>query len=358
MLCVWRVGREVSLIAKPEPYGAGPAQCWLPTASRAYACALACHPLSPPQRRILDSSARDIRARPPPRPTNQQTKTGGLQSITRHRFIDVITAPQLCPLKMTTDVISVNCPPLQEAESVSLSKRRRLCEDYSDVDTNAGDGETNAGDGETNAGGRPRRRRKILKRRRPKAPINTTQFLMNDMKSISPTSDWERFNQSDSDTEEYEQKEFTKDYAKESSRYGEMYRHDLIKEYLSLEKTVSSIERQYTALHTRGRALHCDNDVLEKIRIFQQEIHKIKAENLDLSTENSRLRAEKLATHSDSSNDSSSSDSDSSSSSSDSDESCSDSSSDDEEVDKKLDDNPKDDTGYESDTNLEVSSST
>jgi len=130
---------------------------------------------------------------------------------------------------MTTDVIFVNCPPLQERgqESASLSKRRRLCEDDSDV--------------ETNAGGRPRRRRKILKRRRPKAPINTTQFLMNDMKSISPTSDWERFNQSDSDTEEYEQKEFTKDYAEESSRYGEMYRHDLIKEYLSLEKTVSSI---------------------------------------------------------------------------------------------------------------------
>ena len=257
---------------------------------------------------------------------------------------------------MTSDVILVNCPPQQETtHSVSLLKRQRLPEDDSDVDT----------------GNTRRRRRKMIKRRpKPtrhtaaKAPINTTQFLMNDMKSISPTSDWERFNHSDSDQEEYEEKEFSKDYAEESTQFGDLYQTDLINEYLSLEKSVSSIERRHTALHNRGQhsQLHYDRNVLEKIRIFQEEIHKIKEENLELSTENSRLLAEKLSQSARDSSDSSSSDSDSDSdgstdeSCSDTDSSCSDS---DEEFDKeKYDDNPREDTGYESDTNLEVSSST
>jgi len=186
-----------------------------------------------------------------------------------------------------------------------------------------------------------------------KAPINTTQFLMSDDNRTSPTSDW---NSSESE-DEYEQKEFTKEYDQttETDRYWKMCKSELMKEYLSIEKTVNLTEQKYKNQQKSNRIRHnskYNSDILEKIQIFQSEILKLNAENLELAEENRRLMAE---------NESSSSDSSSSSSSSDSSEQSSSEDDDSEPEEDKVDDGRRDDTGYESDksgTLLEVSSST
>ena len=277
--------------------------------------------------------------------------------------------------------------------------------------------------------------KKLKRSKSSKAPINTTQFLMND--TTSPSSDWERFNSSDSEDEVvrngFGKKEFSKEYSTvECSKYSQMSKLDLIQEYLAIENKVHIFDQKYRTIQMhqhiqqqkqqqqqqqqqqnnvlqerqelrerqhrhrqlqqqqQHRSTACrprrsssgtfNPDILEKIRIFQSEIEKLNRENAELEGENKRLMAENassLYTSSSSPTDSSRVEAEYGSFKAD--ESCcedddssilGETSSTDESsfetdegwVKNGLEDNRKDDTGYESDgserINFQVSSST
>ena len=273
--------------------------------------------------------------------------------------------------------------------------------------------------------------KKLKRSKSSKAPINTTQFLMND--TTSPSSDWERFNSSESEDEVvrngFGKKEFSKEYSTlEGSKYSQMSKLDLIQEYLAIENKVHIIDQKYRTIQKhqhiqqlkqqqqqqqnilqerqelrerqhrhrqlqqqqQHRSTACrprrsssgsfNQDILEKIRIFQSEIEKLNRENAELERENQRLMAENaspLYTSSPSPTDSSrveaeygsykadescceEGDSSLPGETSSTDDSCFET--DEGWVKNGLEDSRKDDTGYESDgserINFQVSSST
>lgn len=191
---------------------------------------------------------------------------------------------------------------------------------------------------QANVGRQDRRKRRKTVRHRPPlaaahAPINTTQFLMDDNNRVSPTSDWERFNNSsESEEGQYERNQFVNDYERvKNDRYKKMCKTELIQEYFTIEKAVNLIEKKYKQLQASVRNDKPDPKfnvgVIEQIRIYQSEITKLSQENVDLAAENERLTAENVMYSTVGSDDSTSSSSDDSSS----DDSSSDDTSSDEE---------------------------
>lgn len=217
------------------------------------------------------------------------------------------------------------------------------------------------------------------------APDNTTQFLMSDMTRLAGLSDSE-LEVSSEDEDDFVKREFSKDYERERPVRQKLPKSKLIEEYMVIEKDVKMLEKKYEEVRAQEKLkarlgtvdydwekgeVKMEPETAEKIRIFQQEILKLVADNRILRNENSRLVADNrahearlnLRSSSEDDSDSSSSNSDSSSDSSSS--SSSEEDEDDEEVvgtssnitDRKDSDSEskKDDTGYESDRSAEFS---
>jgi len=233
----------------------------------------------------------------------------------------------------------------------------------------------------------PMSRRQRLRRRShlAAAPDNTTQFLMSDQEPAAST------NYSDSDMEsdaenDFAKREFSKEYEKIASNKQKLPITKLIEEYFMYETEVKDLEKKYNEMTAQEQLkarlgtveydwekgeVAMEPEVAEKIRIFHEEISKIREENRFLEDQNLRLRDENRSYHHDSDTSSSSSDSSSSGSDSSSDSDESSSSEDDDESDEEIEtenneptstgeavvnnlncadllEQRKDDTGYES----------
>jgi len=216
------------------------------------------------------------------------------------------------------------------------------------------------------------------------APYNTTQFLLADhhddtLKLLekklqvkngekedvkenirSRTIDEEYYNSSPTDEEEdFISKEFKKDYdIQHVNRLEKMSKEMLLNEYMIVERKnevlearLENIQNQEEEKAKRGEAdyefhkgeVPMEPEMAQKIKVFQNEINLLKAENQRLLKENMDIK-DRLRQNSESSSISSSSDSSSSSSSEDSDTES------DEEDMKKQEKNTglPEDTGYES----------
>lgn len=231
----------------------------------------------------------------------------------------------------------------------------------------------------------PMSRRQRLRRRSrlAAAPDNTTQFLMSDQEPAAST------NYSDSDMEsdaenDFAKREFSKEYEKMASNKQKLPINKLIEEYFMFETEVKDLEKKYGEMTAQEQLkarlgtveydwekgeVAMEPEVAEKIRIFHEEIAKIREENRLLEQENLRLREENRVYHHDSDSSSSSSDSSSSGSDTSSDDSDTSSSENDSEEENEAENNEptsteamavvnnlncveleprKDDTGYES----------
>merc|ERR550517_1839678 len=189
--------------------------------------------------------------------------------------------------------------------------------------------------------GRERRAGPYLRKRakRPRAPDNTTQFLMGDQEGARQSfSDSDLENSSESD-DHFVEREFAKDYDNLKSEIQpsrqKLPKSKLIEELMTVEKEVKMLEKKYAEMTTeeqlRARlgTTEFDMGVVEpelaqKIKAFQAEIVRMAKENRSLRIDNSRLINEKRAAAKvqlQSSSSSSSSSSSDSSSNSDSDSS-------------------------------------
>ena len=186
------------------------------------------------------------------------------------------------------------------------------------------------------------------RRVRALAPDNTTQFLMGDM------DNWNKRQTGDEEGDNgYAKREFSKEYEKMAVSKQKMPISNLIEEYFSYESEVKVLEKKYEEMTAQERLkarlgaveyewekgeIFMEPEVAEKIRIFQNEIAKVREENRILEEENLRFRTEKRDLDRDSSSSSSDEDSssDSDSSGSSSDDSDSDSSSSEDEAQPDL----------------------
>jgi len=179
-------------------------------------------------------------------------------------------------------------------------------------------------------------RQRMLAKGRITAPYNTTQFLMSDKPDMDPKShsfSEESYYSSHSENEEdFIVKEFKKDYEGEQvSRYERMTKEMLLDEFMKVERRNEILEARLDSIRLReeereknGEAdyqwskgeIPMEPEMAEKIRVFQNEIEKLRNENSRLIIENKELR-DRL---SDSSSSESSSDSSSDSSSESSDD--------------------------------------
>lgn len=150
----------------------------------------------------------------------------------------------------------------------------------------------------------------------PVAPYNTTQFLMEDHNVQEPdldnilnghrqhrestgTIDSDEYYSSPEDEEEFLQKEFCEVYDNiHAERLSSMTKLELIQEYMHLEDRVEKLEQKLRGELNRvqqqqqGVANVDSAGNLEKILIFQQEVHKLTEENDRLRRENDLLRHE------------------------------------------------------------------
>merc|ERR1719209_221005 len=189
--------------------------------------------------------------------------------------------------------------------------------------------------------GRERRAGPYLRKRakRPRAPDNTTQFLMGDQGGARQSfSDSDLENSSESE-DHFVEREFAKDYDNLKSEIQpnrqKLPKSKLIEEFLTVEKEVKMLEKKYAEMTTeeqlRARLGTTEFDMrvvepelAQKIKAFQAEIVRMAKENRSLRLDNSRLINEKRAAAKvqlQSSSSSSSSSSSESSSNSDSDSS-------------------------------------
>jgi len=200
------------------------------------------------------------------------------------------------------------------------------------------------------------------------APGNTTQFLMKDQQFSD--SDLEQASSESED--DFVRKEFAKEYASATPIRQKMQKSKLIEEYLNVEKSVKILETKLEEarrsededkLETRLGAANYHSkispEIVEKIRIFQEELLLLSQENRTLRIENNLLITENRAAAKQPSSSSDSSSSSEQSSDSDSDSS----SSEDEQADENIEESTResaiykdsdseskrDDTGYESD---------
>jgi len=184
--------------------------------------------------------------------------------------------------------------------------------------------------------GRERRAAPYLRKRakRPRAPDNTTQFLMGDQGGARQSfSDSDLENSSESE-DHFVEREFAKDYDNLKSEIQpsrqKLPKSKLIEELMSVEKEVKMLEKKYAEMTTeeqlRARLGTTEFDIgvvepelAQKIQAFQAEIVKMAKENRSLRLDNTRLVNEKRAAAKVQQSSSSSSSSSSSDSSSDSD---------------------------------------
>jgi len=183
--------------------------------------------------------------------------------------------------------------------------------------------------------GRERRAGPYLRKRakRPRAPDNTTQFLMGDQGGARQSfSDSDLENSSESD-DHFVEREFAKDYDNLKSEIQpsrqKLPKSKLIEELMTVEKEVKMLEKKYAEMTTeeqlRARLGTTEFDMrvvepelAQKIQAFQEEIVRMAKENRGLRLDNTRLINEKRAAakvQQSSSSSSSSSSSDSSSNS-------------------------------------------
>jgi len=183
--------------------------------------------------------------------------------------------------------------------------------------------------------GRERRAGPYLRKRakRPRAPDNTTQFLMGDQGGARQSfSDSDLENSSESD-DHFVEREFAKDYDNLKSEIQpsrqKLPKSKLIEELMTVEKEVKMLEKKYAEMTTeeqlRARLGTTEFDMrvvepelAQKIQAFQEEIVRMAKENRGLRLDNTRLINEKRAAakvQKSSSSSSSSSSSDSSSNS-------------------------------------------
>jgi len=183
--------------------------------------------------------------------------------------------------------------------------------------------------------GRERRAGPYLRKRakRPRAPDNTTQFLMGDQGGARQSfSDSDLENSSESE-DHFVEREFAKDYDNLKSEIQpsrqKLPKSKLIEELMTVEKEVKMLEKKYAEMTTeeqlRARLGTTEFDMrvvepelAQKIQAFQEEIVRMAKENRGLRLDNTRLINEKRAAakvQQSSSSSSSSSSSDSSSNS-------------------------------------------
>ena len=227
-------------------------------------------------------------------------------------------------------------------------------------------------------GKRERRAVPYLRKRakRPRAPDNTTQFLMGDQGGARQS-----FSDCSSESEDhFVEREFAKDYDNLKSEIqpnrAKLPKSKLIEELMTVEKEVKMLEKKYAEMTTeeqlRARLGTTDFDMgvvepelAQKIQAFQEEIVRMAKENRGLRLDNTRLINEKKRAAAKVQQSSSSSSSSSSSDSSSDSESDSSSESDEEDEVETNQSSPelsnwvcgmervkgeegRDDTGYES----------
>merc|ERR550517_1639886 len=186
--------------------------------------------------------------------------------------------------------------------------------------------------------GRERRSGPYLRKRakRPRAPDNTTQYLMGDQGGARQSfSDSDLENSSESD-DHFVEREFAKDYDNLKSEIQpsrqKLPKSKLIEELMTVEKEVKMLEKKYAEMTTeeqlRARLGTTEFDMrvvepelAQKIQAFQEEIVRMAKENRGLRLDNTRLINEKRAAAKVQKSSSSSSSSSSSDSNSDSDSS-------------------------------------
>ena len=185
--------------------------------------------------------------------------------------------------------------------------------------------------------------------RRARAPDNTTQFLMGDMDTADTSFhlDTADLDNEDNCENNFAKREFSKEYEKMAINKQKLPISKLIEEYFSLETEVRDLEKKYDEMTAQEQLkarlgavdyewekgeIAMEPEVAEKIRIFHEEIAKIRDENRLLEEENLRYRSEsRTYVDSESSSSSDESSSEESDSSSDSDTDTDSSSSEDED---------------------------
>ena len=160
--------------------------------------------------------------------------------------------------------------------------------------------------------GRERRAGPYLRKRakRPRAPDNTTQFLMGDQGGARQSfSDSDLENSSESE-DHFVEREFAKDYDNLKSEIQpsrqKLPKSKLIEELMTVEKEVKMLEKKYAEMTTEEQLRArlgttefdmgvVEPDLAEKIKAFQEEIVRMAKENRSLRLDNTRLVNEKRA---------------------------------------------------------------
>ncbi|XP_008577768.1 PREDICTED: protein HEXIM1 [Galeopterus variegatus] len=165
-----------------------------------------------------------------------------------------------------------------------------------------------------------RMRAEMFAKGQPVAPYNTTQFLMDDHDQEEPdlktglyprraavksddTSDedfveeaGEEDGGSDGmggDGSEFLQRDFSETYERyHAESLQNMSKQELIKEYLELEKCLSRMEDENNRLRLESKRLGGDD---ERVRELELELDRLRAENLQLLTENELHRQQERA---------------------------------------------------------------
>lgn len=163
-------------------------------------------------------------------------------------------------------------------------------------------------------------RAEMFAKGQPVAPYNTTQFLMDDHDQEEPdlktglypkrtaaksddTSDedfMEEAGEEDGgsdgmggDGSEFLQRDFSETYERyHAESLQNMSKQELIKEYLELEKCLSRMEDENNRLRLESKRLGGDD---ERVRELELELDRLRAENLQLLTENELHRQQERA---------------------------------------------------------------
>ena len=164
----------------------------------------------------------------------------------------------------------------------------------------------------TKTRGRERRAGPYLRKRakRPRAPDNTTQFLMGDQGGARQSfSDSDLENSSESE-DHFVEREFAKDYDNLKSEIQpnrqKLPKSKLIEEFMTVEAEVKMLEKKYAEMTTEEQLRArlgttefdmgvVEPDLAEKIKAFQEEIVRMAKENRSLRLDNTRLVNEKRA---------------------------------------------------------------
>lgn len=126
-------------------------------------------------------------------------------------------------------------------------------------------------------------RAEMFAKGQPVAPYNTTQFLMDDHDQEEP----------DLKTGLYPKRDFSETYERyHAESLQNMSKQELIKEYLELEKCLSRMEDENNRLRLESKRLGGDD---ARVRELELELDRLRAENLQLLSENELHRQQERA---------------------------------------------------------------